>query len=673
MMFTTEMIQLFAVVLEKDSRQVTEMLLRQGGIEFINISELQGKRTGDLTTFDPEVSLAEISDLRKRIEGFLYASGIIPAAPKETDVSKRVPVDIQEENNHLDKITSGRESLKQRQRTIQQEILKLEDISRRVQYYGLGVSDFALPEKHSFISMQIGKLPVSNVKQLEDETRDLPSLSIAIGREEEMAHHLLISMKRDSEQINKILANIGWAKIELPGELQSVKKDVSKEASIKLKALAAEQKKLEVEANTIVGKEEKRLKEVWINLRVNELLYKIQANFKSSSRTVIFTGWLPSSNKEEMTEEIQKACGDRCYLEWNRAGSTDAIDDEVPVQFNNPKMLAPFQMLVSNFSIPKYGTIDPTPFVMPLYLCMFGLMFADIGQGLVLAILGILGVSSFKKNKQKEGLLNLSWLIIWCGFSSVFFGVLFGSVFGVVIFEPLWFDFHGVVAGHPAGNSAIDNVYDILRITLYFGISVIALGLLFNWINIIRAAEWADLFFDKGGVLGGWIYAGGIYTAFYMVTHNYKGFPSGMGLFLLAGLPSLLLFIKEPYHHFKNRAQQPDKKFNLLTILNFLMEWVVELLEIFSGYLSNTLSFMRVAGLGIAHVCLMISFFTLADMTSGIFSVLILIFGNILVIGLEGLTAGIQALRLNYYEFFTKFFHGTGKLFTPISLSSSRK
>jgi len=103
------------------------------------------------------------------------------------------------------------------------------------------------------------------------------------------------------------------------------------------------------------------------------------------------------------------------------------------------------------------------------------------------------------------------------------------------------------------------------------------------------------------------------------------------------------------------------------------MEWFVELLEIFSGYLSNTLSFMRVAGLGIAHVCLMISFFTIAGMTSGIASILILILGNILVICLEGLSAGIQALRLNYYEFFTKFFHGTGQLYTPISLNSRDK
>ena len=197
---------------------------------------------------------------------------------------------------------------------------------------------------------------------------------------------------------------------------------------------------------------------------------------------------------------------------------------------------------------------------------------------------------------------------------------------------------------------------------------VITLGLLFNWVNMIRSRKWSELFFDKGGIFGGWIYGGGTYIAFYYVLHGYKMFPGGNVLFLLVGVPSILLFIKEPYHFFKHR--QPGEKFGPIMIMNFLMCWVVELLEIFSGYLSNTLSFMRVAGLGIAHVCLMMSFFSLAEMTSGIGSIAILVLGNILVIGLEGLTAGIQALRLSYYEFFTKFFHGTGELYTPISLNS---
>jgi len=193
-------------------------------------------------------------------------------------------------------------------------------------------------------------------------------------------------------------------------------------------------------------------------------------------------------------------------------------------------------------------------------------------------------------------------------------------------------------------------------------------------INMIREKKWVELIFDKGGVLGGWIYAGGIYVVSYMIERDYKELPPGIALFLLVGLPALLLFIKEPYHYFKHEPGQSGERSNLLfALINFLMEWFVELLEIFSGYLSNTLSFMRVAGLGIAHVCLMISFFTIAGMTSGIASIGILILGNMLVICLEGLSAGIQALRLNYYEFFTKFFHGTGQLYTPISLNSRDK
>ncbi len=674
MMFTTEMIQLFAVVLAKDCEPVTEALLREGVMQLINVSELEGEKPVSLSEIKPKTSLTEISDLRKRIEGFLYTGGVIPSAPRETDLNNRTAVNIESETARLDKMAGERESFRERQRVLQQEILKLEDIRRQVELYGIGISDVTLPAKHSFISMQIGKLPAANVRQFEDALRDLPSLNVAMGQEGDMAHHLLISMKRDNEQINKILVKAGWTKVELPPELRSVKEDVFKELSVKLQALAEEQKKVEKKVHDLMKKEAKNLTEIWTNLRINELFLKIQENFKSSSRTVIFTGWLPSSKKERLTRKIKQACEDRCYLEWNEAGSAGVIGDEVPVWLNNPKVLAPFQMLVSNFGVPRYGTIDPTPFVMPLYLAMFGLMFADVGQGLILAILGALGAYFLRNNEQKQGFRNLSWLVVWCGCSSIFFGALFGSFFGTGLFPPLWFDFHGIIAGHRTNNSAINSVFDILSITIYFGISVIVLGLLFNWINITREKKWIELLFDKGGILGGWIYAGGIYIASYFIAHNYKEFPPRTTLFLSVGLPSLLLFIKGPYHYFKHKAGRAGEKFNpVFAVLNFFMEWIVKLLEIFSGYLSNTLSFMRVAGLGIAHVCLMVSFFTLAEMTSGISSVIILILGNILVIGLEGLTAGIQALRLNYYEFFTKFFHGTGKLYTPISLSSSHK
>jgi len=671
MIFTSRMAQVFAVVLRKDRQRVTETLLREGVIQFISASELSAETQHRMSTPAESAGLlTELSDLRKRIEGLLHTVGVIPTPPDQADLNRRVAIDIEKEKAWLNSIDSERAVVRERQRVFQQEILKLEDLRRQVGLYGANLSDVGASTPHAFVSLQTGRIPASQAARFAEGLKNLPSVSTPVGTEADSVHYLLIFMKRDTEQVQRVLESVGWTAIEVPEEVKSVKEDAFKELSAKIKALVEEQKKLEAQARGVVSEKTERLREVWCGLRVSELLRRIETHFASLSRAIVFTGWVPAEKQAQLTEAIRRASEGRCYLEWSEADN-GAAGDEVPVRFDNPKVLAPFQMLVSNFGVPRYGTIDPTPFVMPLYLAMFGLMFADVGQGLVLAVLGILGIALLRTQGARKGWYQLSWLIVWCGLSSVLFGVLFGSFFGLGLFKPLWFDFHGIVAGHRRDGSAVENVFDILAITVYFGISVIGMGLLFNWVNIIRTRRWMELVFDKGGILGAWIYAGGIDAAFYLVRHDYKGFPSGERLFLLMGLPALLLFLKEPYHYLRHERGKSGPPTPLVFVaINAVMKWVVELLEIFSGYLSNTLSFMRVAGLGIAHVCLMISVFAMAEMTSGIAAVLILVLGNVLVIALEGLSAGIQALRLSYYEFFTKFFHGTGKLYTPISLDS---
>ncbi|RPH93188.1 MAG: ATPase V, partial [Calditrichaeota bacterium] len=178
------------------------------------------------------------------------------------------------------------------------------------------------------------------------------------------------------------------------------------------------------------------------------------------------------------------------------------------------------------------------------------------------------------------------------------------------------------------------------------------------------------------GLLGGWMYASGVYTAFYFAASDYKSMPNDRFIFLMIILPALLFFLKPVVAAvFPDRKADKKHSFSFYTLIDILMEWIVEMLEIFSGFLANTLSFMRVAGLGIAHVSLMIAFYQMAmmaarDGTMGLWSYLILILGNVLVVLLEGLSAGIQSLRLNYYEFFSKFFQETGYRYKPISYSS---
>ena len=183
MMFTTPMAQLFAVVLQKDSQRVTEALLREGVMQFISTSEMGDVELRAGTVARPRVSLTEITELRRRAEGLLHTVDVTPSAPSETDLDNRVTIDMQKETVRLDGIESKRAGVRERQRAIQQEILKLEDIQRQVALYGPDLPDVARSTRHSFISVQIGKLPAANVKRFEDALKGLPSLPVEMGRE----------------------------------------------------------------------------------------------------------------------------------------------------------------------------------------------------------------------------------------------------------------------------------------------------------------------------------------------------------------------------------------------------------------------------------------------------------------------------------------------------------
>jgi V/A-type H+-transporting ATPase subunit I len=218
----------------------------------------------------------------------------------------------------------------------------------------------------------------------------------------------------------------------------------------------------------------------------------------------------------------------------------------------------------------------------------------------------------------------------------------------------------------------VQNVYDILKISVIYGIVVIFVGLLINWVNLVRQKKFITMIFDRQGLCGGAMYATGIYMGFQYTATGFKSLPSDPWITPVLLLGALGLLLKEPllYIQDKRNGREVPKLGNFIG--SVIMDWVLELLETFTGYLSNTLSFFRVAGYGIAHVSLMAAFEVLAEMPGEhtVWGILILVFGNVLVIALEGLSSGIQALRLNYYEFFTKFFNGTGIAYSPVSLHS---
>lgn len=687
-MFTTPMVRLLAVVLEHDADRIAEALLDRGVMHFMNVSDLREGWSARLMPLDEMAFVPGITDIRKRIEGFFKASGETPYSPDSEEslhraLKSRERLDLEKMTAYIDKVANDLNRIRERQRSIGREIASLMEVLKQIRTYGVGLPRSGGDEAYSFISIHIGELPTEKEGTLREELSQTPSVVIPMVRKEGIVHLLLITMKRDSGRIVPILDRLGWKEIELSKEVGDFRSDIVADVEARIAQLRQEEGRLQKDARDRLAKDRDELLHLWHRLVMYEKYYRVQAYFKKTSRTVMFSGWLPEESRTELIDEIERETQRRCYIEWSKPDTIseeEMLHSKPPVQLRNPKFLAPFQMLVTGFAVPAYGTIDPTFFVILAYLVMFGLMFADVGQGLILALSGIIGTALFKKKGKKETAQNLMRLIAWCGFSAVAFGVLFGSYFGRSLFPPLWFDFHGVVTGNPHGQSLVRDLFDILSIAVYFGIAIIGTGLLFNWLNLIRLKKWANLILDKGGIIGGWIYAGGIYAAHYLIRNGYRQLPDGRSLLLLVGIPAVLLFLKHPIQSATGRRKVPQGAqhrggFSIFSLLNIVMVGIVELLEVFSGYLSNTLSFLRVAGLGIAHVSLMTAFFELARMagsgssgTYTVWSMLILITGNLLVISLEGLSAGIQSLRLHYYEFFTKFLRGSGDVYAPVSL-----
>ncbi|MBN2508900.1 MAG: ATPase V [Spirochaetales bacterium] len=672
MIFTQSMSHLTALVLKKDGEACTKALLDLGLLDFVEIRELPGGSDNRISPGVINEQEGRLTETRKRLETFIRAAESPSWVPPVLSVDNLKDFSIDQTEKELDTFTAGLQEKKERQRVLQQEILRMEEMARQLALYGSVGDHIGAASESGYLAFLSGTVPSGNADAMEAAFNDMPSVVLRLGVHDNDTAFLVIVMKKDEPRADRLLSGFSWQSQPLDRQHsgEEVKTGALGELKGRIASVRDAQKKIEQDIDGAMKARLPWMKETWQLLRTKELYFSMQDHFSSTDRTILFSGWVPASRQKDMEKAIRDASHSVCALDWQKADEVNHLTEgavKAPVKLDNPKALKPFEMLVTNYAVPEYGTIDPTFFVAAAYLIMFGLMFGDAGHGLVLVLLGTL-LHRFT-SAAKEGMKNLARLIQYCGFSAVAAGILFGSYFGLPAAPPLWFNFHALVAGHSSGNPNYTSIYSILLITIYFGIGVIGTGLVLNWTNLLRKGRWMHLIFDKGGLVGGWMYAFGVYTGFFFAKSSYRELPSASILLVGFALPALVLLIKEPMEHLLHRKHGQKRKVNIMT---WVMEWIVELLEIFSGYLANTLSFMRVAGLGIAHVSLMMAFSQIAVSTTGSLAnplgLLIYIAGNVLVIALEGLSAGIQSLRLNYYEFFSKYFTGAGKAYMPISL-----
>ncbi len=466
---------------------------------------------------------------------------------------------------------------------------------------------------------------------------------------------IVITLKQDDTKLHSALREVGFQPIEVEDEDQQLSPEIFKEMDENIDRLQKNLVTITEKIKKLAEEHGLFLQSVHYRIRFENLKRKMMKSFRKTDRTVLLSGWLPRDDRNVFINEIRQATHNQCIIEEVPAEAIPMVREgklHVPVKLKNPSIFKPFELITGAYGIPAYQTMDPTPILGISFLLMFGMMFGDVGHGLVLSLVGALLALKGKPGNQR----NAGMLIFYGGCASIVFGFLFGSIFGLEELLPaIWM-------------KPMESISRLFNVAIFFGIGMVFTAIGINVINGIKKRDFLGLLFDKAGLIAAILYWCGIIVVTRMITTEAETqgkIPLIVTVLMLSSVA--LLFLKEPIVH----LIQGKRKLFPEGVATGIMGGIVEILEIFLSFLANTVSFIRVAAFGLAHVGLFMAIFALSDavkdVASGLVSLLVLIFGNILIILLEGLVVSIQAVRLEFYEFFSRFFVQSDVVYRPLS------
>ena len=363
----------------------------------------------------------------------------------------------------------------------------------------------------------------------------------------------------------------------------------------------------------------------------------------------ILCGWMPEKQADAFQKEIEDDEKTFVVVEDDH----DNIFSTPPTKLKNPKVFRPFEMYVKMYGLPAYNELDPTMFVALTYAFIFGAMFGDVGQGLVL-LLG--GLFLYKKKG-----MDLAAIIASAGVFSTFFGVMYGSFFGFedTLIKHIRLKPKEAMMTLPV----IGQMNTVFVVAIVFGMFLILTAMILHIIVCVRNHDAEGTWFDTNGVAGFLFY--GFLVASLILVMSGHTLPGAAILVIILGLPLLAMAFKEPLGAWleKKKAKFDDG------IPMYLVQTFFEMFEVLLSFFSNTLSFVRIGAFAVSHAAMMEVVLMLAGFTEGgSGNWLIIVLGNAFVCAMEGLIVGIQVLRLEYYELFSRFYKGTGHAFRPYEM-----
>ena len=363
----------------------------------------------------------------------------------------------------------------------------------------------------------------------------------------------------------------------------------------------------------------------------------------------ILCGWMPEDQADAFQKELEEDEQTFVVVEDDH----DNIFSTPPTKLHNLKIFRPFEMYVKMYGLPAYNEMDPTMFVAITYAFIFGAMFGDVGQGLVLLLGG------FFLYKKKG--MDLAAIIGSAGIFSTFFGFMYGSFFGFEDVLPArWLKPKEAMMTLPV----VGQMNTVFVVAIVFGMFLILTAMILHIIVAVRNHDIEGTWFDTNGVAGFIFY--GFVVASLILFMSGHALPATIIMVLVLGLPLLAMAFKEPLTAWMEKKKaELDGGVAMYLVLTFF-----EMFEVLLSFFSNTLSFVRIGAFAVSHAAMMEVVLMLAGFENGATgNWLVIVLGNAFVCAMEGLIVGIQVLRLEYYELFSRFYKGTGHAFKPYKMN----
>lgn len=606
------------------------------------------KELSDIRTLKPYTSPDPYKPLSQRIDDLLQLS------PTEQNAAAIEPrsLDFDYIKRLVEQVEHDVKTEQEKLQKVNQEITQLTtDFNKYEPFEKIDypLDDILIMKKVKF---RFGRFTLLNYHKYKKYIENMvPAIFIPSKKVDGYVYGAYFTSAQDRQRVDALFFSLNWKRLYLPEEKGTFVEILSR-FSEKMEKLKKEQKQLETTLRQAVQPISKELLEAKARLAQLSKAFGVRRyaaitrnEFAKKETRYLLIGWMAEIDAAQLVEEMKDDPNVTIYLE----DYNDGNNIEPPTKLKNNFFTKPFRMITKMYGTPNYEEFDPTPLVALTYSLMFGAMFGDVGHGLLLMILGILGY--IKKN------LSGAKMFVPVGISSMIFGFLYGSIFGLEdVLPAIWLKPSEAMTSVPF----FGTLNSIFIVSVCFGMFLILLTMTMNVYMRLKEGEKLEAIFDRNGVMGLIFYGLLVITlVLYMTGHAIPAF----SLVLLVMLIALACIgFKEKIIHLITKSKEKSSDGIVIQLITVFFEAFETLLS----FISNTISFVRVGAFAISHGVMMGIVLMFAHLEGGHPNWLVFILGNLFVTGFEGLVVFIQVLRLEFYELFSHFFKGDGIEFKSI-------